>query len=256
MLLRVLACEIGDDALFAGALERYLLNTAKFFAKYPLTSLALDDPRYDPASDHNSWSGPTNFLTLIRAPHAFEAHHRHVELSWILQPTLSALFRADRFPQTLNPFTGEAGFTETYSPAILCLLDFVERLCGIQPRPDGTLWFTGLTPQQIEHRDIAHETGYGRTVDGQVFELVNSATQMAVYRDGAPLFSAPRGVRVVTDRHGRIRGVVGMRATEVTGELVTGSGRLELALGPNEQLDLEGDRLVRRRAPDLIAPVS
>src|SRR5262249_40354295 len=76
LLLRVLACEIGGDEFFAVALRRYLLNTRKFFAKYPFTSLALDDPRFDHAFDHNSWSGPSNFLSLIRAPHAFEAHHR------------------------------------------------------------------------------------------------------------------------------------------------------------------------------------
>ena len=73
LLLRVLACEIGDDEFFAQALDRYLLNTRKFFAKYPFTSIALDDPRYDPAYDYNSWAGPSNFLSLIRAPHAFEA---------------------------------------------------------------------------------------------------------------------------------------------------------------------------------------
>lgn len=254
VLLRVLACEIGDDDFFDRALERYLLNTAKFFAKYPLTSLALDDARYDAASDHNSWSGPTNFLTLIRTPHAFETHHRHVELSWIVQPTLSALFRAGRFPQTLNPFSGEAGFTEAYSPAILCLLDFIEKLCGIEPRPDDSLWFTGLTPQQIEHRDIAHETGYGRTVDGQVFELINTATHMAAYRDETPLFSAPRGIRVITDRQGQIKSLVGMSASPVAGELTTGKARHGFAVGPNEQLDFQGDRLVRVRDPRLIAP--
>ena len=37
VLLRVLACEIGDDAFFTRALERYLLSTRKFFAKYPFT---------------------------------------------------------------------------------------------------------------------------------------------------------------------------------------------------------------------------
>ena len=35
VLLRVLACEVGDDDFFTAALERYLLNTRKFFAKYP-----------------------------------------------------------------------------------------------------------------------------------------------------------------------------------------------------------------------------
>ncbi|HLV83543.1 MAG TPA: hypothetical protein VKY62_07185 [Devosia sp.] len=254
VLLRVLACEIGDDAFFAKALQRYLLNTSKFFAKYPFTSLALDEPRFDPAFAYNSWCGPTNFLSLIRAPHAFEAHHRHVELSWVAQPILSALFKSTRFAQTINPFTGEAGFTEVYSPAILCLLDFLERLCGIQPRPDGTLWFTGLTPQQIEHRDETHETGYGRAVDGHGFELINTAAHMSAYRDGAPLFSAPRGIRVITDRAGQMLGLVGMSASPVAGTITTPAGRYDFAIGPNEQLDLKDNQLVRVRDPSLIAP--
>src|SRR4029079_11477710 len=138
-----------------------------------------------------------NFLSLIRAPHAFEHHGRHVELTFAMQPTLGALFAATRFPQTLDQFTGRAGFTESYSPAILCLLDFVERLSGIMPRPDGTLWFTGLTPQQLTHRDEAHDTAYGRTVDGRRFELVNAGGHSAAYRDGELLFRCPQGVRVV-----------------------------------------------------------
>lgn len=254
VLLRVLACEIGDDAFFAKALERYLLNTRKFFAKYPFTSLALDDPRFDPAFDYNSWCGPTNFLSLIRAPHAFEHHHRHVELTWAMQPVLSALFKSTRFAQTIHPFTGREGFTEAYSPSILCLLDFVERLCGIQPRPDGALWFTGLTPQQVEHRDAAHETAYSRAVDGQQFELVNTATHLAAYRNGTPLFSAPRGIRVVTERQGGVTGIIGMSASAVAGELTTTNGSLPFRVAANEQLDLRGGQLVRGRNPGLAVP--
>tara|TARA_R110002124_G_scaffold284368_1_gene461484 strand:+ start:6518 stop:8167 length:1650 start_codon:yes stop_codon:yes gene_type:complete len=254
VLLRVLACEIGDDVFFAQALQRYLLNTAKFFAKYPFTSLALDDPRFDRAFDHNSWCGPTNFLSLIRAPHAFEAHHRHVELSWVLQPILSALFKSSRFAQTLNPFTGAEGFTEVYSPSILCMLDFVERLCGIQPRPDATLWFTGLTPQQIEHRDAAHQTGYARRVDGHDFELINTLDGIAAWRDRAPLFSAPRGVRIITDRSGEVLGLVGMSASPVSGTLTTEHGEYAFAIAANEQLDLQGGQLVQTRNPGLVVP--
>src|SRR5690606_17506965 len=66
VLLRVLACEIGDRDFFRSALRRYLLNTRKFFAKFPLTSIALDDPRFDPNFAQNSWAGPSNFLSLIR----------------------------------------------------------------------------------------------------------------------------------------------------------------------------------------------
>jgi hypothetical protein len=254
VLLRVLACEIGDDAFFASALERYLLNTRKFFAKYPFTSIALDDPRYDPAYDYNSWAGPTNFLSLIRAPHAFEAHHRHVELGFVLQPILSALWKAERFAQTLHPFTGRAEYTEAYSPAILCLLDFVERLSGIQPRPDGTLWFSGLTPRPVEHRDAAHETAYSRTVDGHSLELVNATTGSSAWRDGAPLFAVPGGVRVITDRSGQIRSLVGLSVQDVGGTLNTPQGDIPFRIAANEQLDLEGDRLVSVRKPGFVPP--
>jgi hypothetical protein len=44
VLLRVLACEVGDDAFFDTALARCLLSTRKFFARFPFTSVAPDDP--------------------------------------------------------------------------------------------------------------------------------------------------------------------------------------------------------------------
>ena len=254
VLLRVLACEVGDDAFFDRALDRYLLNTRKFFAKYPFTSIALDDPRFDPAYEYNSWGGPSNLLSLIRAPHAFDAHHRHVEFTWVLQPILSALFKASRFAQTLHPFTGREGFTEVYSPAILCLLDFVERLCGILPRPEGQLWFTALVPYQIELRDAAHETAYARTVDGHAFELVNSAAGCTAFRDGELLFQCPRGIRVVTDRQGNPVSLIGMSVNEVTGTLRTAGAEYAFTVTANEQLDLEDGRWTSVRRRGLIPP--
>ncbi len=256
VLLRVLACEIGDDALFERALRRYLLNTRKFFARYPFASIALDDPRFDPAFDYNSWSGPSNFLSIIRAPHAFEAHHRYVELSWAIYPILSALFRAPRFAQTVSPFTGNAGYTDTYSPSILCLLDFIERLSGIMPRPDGSLWFTGLVPYQIEHRDVQHETAYSRTIDGHQFELINTPETTTAYRDGELLFSAPKGVRVVTNRAGKIGSVIGMSVAPVSGTLRTANGSVEFSATANEQLDFSNDRLVTVRKGGYVPPTT
>lgn len=254
VLLRVLACEVGDDAFFAQALERYLLNTAKFFAKYPFTSLALDDPRFDRDYQHNSWCGPSNFLSLIRAAHAFEAHGRHVEMTWMLYPVIAALAKSTQFPQCLDPFTGQQGFTEVYSPSILCLLDFVERLCGVQPRPDGTLWFTGLVPYQVDHRDAAHETAYSRTVDGVRFELCNTREQATAYRDGQLLFRAPKGVRVITDRPGNLRGIVGMSVNIISGVLETATGSFPFTLAANEERRFDGQAFSPLAAPGLVAP--
>ena len=256
VLLRVLACEIGDDAFFEASLRRYLLNTRKFFARYPFTSIALDDPRFDAAFDYNSWSGPSNFLSIIRAPHAFEAHHRHVELTWAMQPILSALFRAPRFAQTVSPWTGDAGYTDTYSPSILCLLDFIERLSGIMPRPDGTLWFTGLVPSQMEHRDTQHETAYARNIDGHSFELINTADTTTAYRDGYELFTAPRGLRIVTDRDGAVLSVIGMSVGAVSGTLRTPAASYEVGVAANEQFDLADGIFVSVRKPGLVPPTT
>ena len=254
VLLRVLACEVGDDAFFAEALRRYLLNTRKFFAKYPFTSLALDDPRFDPAFDYNSWCGPSNFLSLIRAPHAFEYHGRHVELTWVLYPILSSLSHSTRFSQTVHPFTGRDGFTEIYSPSILCMLDFVERLCGILPRADGTLWFTGLVPYQIEHRDAAHETAYRRRVDGDLFELVNTTERSTAYRNGEWLYDAPKGVRLVTTRDGDIKSLIGMSVEPVNGVVNTPSGGLPFQAAANDVLTLENGVFSVSSAPGLVPP--
>jgi hypothetical protein len=253
-LLRVLACEIGDAEGFAQALERYLLNTRKFFAKFPLTSIALDDPRFDLTFGQNSWNGPTNFLTLIRTPHAFEHHGHHTELSWIVQPTLSALFEADRFPQTLSPFSGEAGFTEKYSPSILCLLDFVERLAGILPRPEGTLWFTGLVPKPVMHRYEPWETAYARTVDGVDFELLNGVETSQVWRDGRALGRFPAGIRVVTDRSGALLEIIGVTSRVVTGTVEWGGRPTPFAIGPNERWRLVGGSFEPIASPGMVLP--
>ncbi|WP_108398162.1 MGH1-like glycoside hydrolase domain-containing protein [Devosia submarina] len=254
VLLRVLACEIGDAEFFAASLRRYLLNTRKFFPKYPFTSIALDDPRFDPAFDHNSWGGPSNFLSIIRAPHAFEHHGHHAELTWVMQPILAALADMETFPQTLNPFTGKAGFTEKYSPSILCYLDFVERLSGIMPRSDGTLWFTGLIPKSVIHRQEEHQTAYGRTVDGTGFELVNTPTHCTVYRDGNQLYRFPAGLRLVTDRRGQLRAILSLSARPQSGQIETNSKIIEFTIEPNQELVFEDGCWQVRRSPGIVYP--
>lgn len=254
VLLRVLACEIGDSDFFRSALERYLLNTRKFFAKFPLTSIALDDPRFDSTFGQNSWNGPTNFLTLIRTPHAFEHHGHDVELTWIMQPVLSALFAADRFPQTLNPHTGEAGFTEKYSPSILCLLDYVERLSGILPRPDGMVWLTGLLPKPADHRYECWETAYSRTIGGITFELLNAADESLFYRNGELACRFPNGLRLVTDRAGALFAIEGLSSRTITGTVTYADRAFAFAIAPNERQRFTGDGFEHLSSPGLVLP--
>ncbi|MBB6729524.1 MGH1-like glycoside hydrolase domain-containing protein [Cohnella zeiphila] len=255
VLLRVMACEVGDREFFDESLRRYLLNTRKFFAKYPFTSMAMDDPRFDPFSSYNSWAGPSNFLSLIRAPHAFEHHHRHVELTWAMQPILSSFAKATRFAQAVSPWTGEEGFTEAYSPSILCLLDYVERLSGILPRPDGELWFTGLTPYAMDHgEEAAGETAYARTVDGVRYELLNLRGGSELYRDGMPHLAFPSGVRVIAGRFGQPIGVIGMSVRTVEGTLRWEGREFPFAVKGNQLLRFSDGKFESERDIGLIYP--
>lgn len=254
VLLRVLACEIGDGALFTAALERYLMHTRKFLAHYGLTSLALDDPRFEANAARNSWGGPVNFLTMVRAPHAFE-HHGHVaELALIAGPVLTALAEADHFPQCLDPWSGEAAYGERYSPGILWFLDAVERCFGILPRPDGAVWFSGLTPTRLDGAARATAVAYARTVDGVRFELAGDDEQARVWRDGAPLASFPRGARLETDRAGEPLAVVGLAAGTVRGTLTTPSGSWPIELAPNARLELTPDGPAPVPSPRFVPP--
>ncbi len=255
VLLRVLACEAGDAEFFVRALHRYLLNTRKFFARYPFTSIALDDPRFDHDFSRNSWGGPTNFLTLIRAPHAFERHGHHVELTWALIPVLAAVSRMTRFPQTLSPWSGEPGYTEQYSPAILWTLDAVERLAGILPRPEGEVWFTALLPYGVDHAGVAEAVAYGRNIDSSTYEFVHDGTGAVVYRDREQHATFPHGWRLVTDPAGAVRAVVGVCARTVFGTLATDAYRVELAVRPNERVELdERGGVTSRTAVTLVRP--
>lgn len=253
VLLRVLACEIGDDDFFAGALQGHLMNTRKFLAHYGFTSIAADDPRFDHDFRRNSWGGPVNMLTMIRAPRAFEQHGRAAELALATQPVLGALADADRFPQCLDPFSGAAGFTEGYSPAILFFLDALERWCGILPRPDGDVWFTGLTPTRLPH-GAADAVAYTRQIDGVRCELAADDASVRVLRDGRAHLKFPRGWRVTTDRAGTVRAVACVDSAPVSGTLVTGQGEIALTLEPNERVRIDGGRVVDSHAVGFVAP--
>ena len=218
VLLRVLACEVGDAGFFERALSRYVMNTAKFLSHYGFTSISLDDPRFDHDYTRNSWGGPVNFLTLLRAPQAFEGHGHVAELALVERPVLEAMLACDRFPQCLDPWTGQPGFTDHYSPAILWLLDAVERNMGIEPRPDGGIWFTALPPTRLDSAQSAGRVGYRRVVAGVSYDLVVDGEQAEVFADGSPWLSFPTGWRVAA-RDGLVEAVTGMRAPGTQGSL-------------------------------------
>ncbi|MBD3940631.1 hypothetical protein IF188_02830 [Microbacterium sp. NEAU-LLC] len=239
VLLRVLACGIGDDDFFERALERHLMNTRRFLSQAGFTSIAMDDPRFDGDHTRNSWAGPVNHLTLLRAPQAFADHGRHAELGLVHRAVLGAAAGHDRFAQCLDPWTGDAGYTNGYSPAMLWLLDALETDCGVLPRADGEVWLSGMPPTRLDHGQSAAATAAARTVGGTRYELAADDERVEVHREGLLWLRFPRGWRVVVGRDGRITGVVGLSPAVVSGELrMDAAPPLALTLGPNDHVSV------------------
>lgn len=255
VLLRVLACGMGDDEVFDAACRDYLLNTRRFFPKYPFTTIAMDDPRFDPHVEQNTWAGAPNALAVVRAPAAFEAHGRHVELTWAMWPWIAAMTRSQRFPQTIDPWTGAAGFTDDYAPAIVAMLDFVDRCCGILPRPDGEVWLTGLEPAVIGHDMLGTATAAERTVGGVRYRIDTDDSGVRVHRDGERFADFPRGLRLILDGAGTPSALVGMVPQTLTGTLRIGRRSWEVAVSGNQRWRLGGDTPVLVADRGVIVPV-
>ena len=85
---------------------------------------------------------------------------------------------------------------------------------------------------------------------------MNTPDVTTAYRDGDMLFTAPKGVRVVTDRAGRIMSVIGMSVSPVRGMLRTTKGSVEFSAAANEQLDFIDDRLVTVRKGGYVPPTT
>ncbi len=256
VLLRVLACEVLDDDAAASALRRYVLNRRKFYSGYPFTSVAMDDARFDRDVAANSWGGPVNFLTLIRTPDAFEPYGRHAELTAAWTPVLAAVARMGRFPQTMSPWSGEPGYTEQYSPAILWFLDACERLLGITATPDGDLWFTAMTPRRVDSHDVADAVAYSRDHRGHRYETITTADGGLVLRDGATHLRLPWGTRAVTDGEGALRAVVAVSPGGAAGTLRGEGWELELNLRPNERWEIRDGNVEASSCVEWIAPTN
>jgi hypothetical protein len=239
-LIRVLACEVGDCDFFKEALRKYLLNTRKFFSRYPITTIAMDDPRFSQSIVHNSWAGQLSFLTELRLPQAFEHHGRLVELSWIMHPIITALSRFTRFAGGLGAWVGEEGYSENYTPTMLCLLDYIERMSGIFPAPNE-LRFTGLVPTGVDHGNtVASETAYSRKVNGVLFELANENSGCSAYRNGELFLKFPKGIRVCTDFEGNLLSVAGMALSGREGAIWHEGKEYPLKVEGNERLSFMG----------------
>jgi hypothetical protein len=133
-----------DKAIFEAVWTRQLHNPAAFWAPYPLSSIAQDDPTFVRPIPRNSWGGASQALTALRTPRWMPHYGKHAEFKHLMQQWVEAIARAHgqgapgtEFRQQVDPQTGV--FTQPdpglYSPCALAFLDFDRRLNEKHERP-------------------------------------------------------------------------------------------------------------------------
>jgi len=141
VISRVLGEHVVDAKLFATIYERQIHNPRAFWAPYPLPSVALDDPAFVRPIERNSWGGPSQALTALRAPRWMEHYGKPADLAHLMRQWTKAISVAGTFLQQMDPadgtFTKDTG---DYSPAALVLLDFTWRLAGVRQLGDVLEW--------------------------------------------------------------------------------------------------------------------
>jgi hypothetical protein len=119
-----------DRAIFEAVWNRQLHNPKAFWAPYPLSSIAQDDPVFVRPIPRNSWGGASQALTALRAPRWMAHYGKQAELNELMWQWCEAIMRHGEFRQQVDPQTGE--FTQPdpggYSPAALVFLSFASAL--------------------------------------------------------------------------------------------------------------------------------
>jgi hypothetical protein len=121
---------VKDKAIFEAVWTKEIHNPKAFWAPYPLTSVAMDDPAFVRPIPRNSWGGATQALTALRAPRWMAYYGKQAELNHMMQQWCSAIMRSEGFRQQMDPVSGEFTMADPsgYSPAALVFLDFARRL--------------------------------------------------------------------------------------------------------------------------------
>jgi hypothetical protein len=127
-LTRVLGEHVVDRAMFERIYARHIKSPDGFWPPYPLPSIAVSDPAFVRDLSENSWGGPSQALTALRAPRWFEYYGKQSDLQYLMRRWIEAILAAPDFMQQLNPWTGEFSTSKGYSPAMCVFIDFVHRL--------------------------------------------------------------------------------------------------------------------------------
>ena len=246
--------EMADDFI-----RLHLMNPEEFFTYVPLPNIAANDPlfylnreqnnlgdrlesvlQYSAGDiDDNSWSGPAPGLCHQRVLPALLRYGHHAEAALIGRRWIENQARTDRYPQQYNPFTGApAPGDDGYGPTILASLEYFAHFYGIAIEEDRALWSALSDSPAFAYTQEMYNSTFTQRYDGK---------EVVAEIDGAEVFRFTAGVRVLTSLDGTPERVFGMSTEPIEVRLTVGNKILTAAVAPNEELEVQGDKLVSVR---------
>jgi hypothetical protein len=237
VISRVCGEHVVDQKTFDAIWEHQLHNPKAFWSPSPLPSIAMDDPTFVRPAPRNSWGGPSQALTALRAPRWCEFYGKPAQLALLMDRWCEAIQRDPTFRQQIDPITGN--FTQedlpAYSPAALVMVDFTWRLAGLREEEDLLEW--NLCPLRPAAQRSHFSLQFDRSRSATITYSGKSAT---LQLNGRPLGRIDHGsARLVTDKQGRPKKLVGISESEqnITLTLPPSPPR-HLTLRPNQILQL------------------
>ena len=89
--------EARDRAIFEAVWSRQLHNPKAFWAPFPFSSIAQDDPTFVRPIPRNSWGGASQALTALRAPRWMAHYGKQAELDHLMRQWCQAILRHSEF---------------------------------------------------------------------------------------------------------------------------------------------------------------
>lgn len=204
VISRVCGEHVVDQAMFDTLWARQLHNPKAFWGKYPLSSIAMDDPAFVRPIPANSWGGASQGLTALRAPRWMDHYGRAVEFTEMMDRWCEAIQADLTFRQQMDPDTGLFTHGEdhpNYSPTALVMVDYTWRLIGVVEEPGSLSW--NIRPGHKAAQgarlslpldgggsaSVAYDTkGADLTLSGRPLARVEGgAARLITAKDGTPL---------------------------------------------------------------------
>ena len=191
--------------------NEHLLNPDEFWTPCPLPSVAVNDPAFRNAVENN-WSGQSEGLTYQRAILALERYGYEKLVTRLGRKLLDTVIKGGLlFVQQFDPFTGmpsivdpetkeplppdtDREFQDAYGPTLLSVLEYIAHIWGVT-MVRGQIWFSLGSGAPYTYEQVWAEHVYRIESDGQ---------EAAVIIDGEEKHRVKCGVRLVTDRTGRL----------------------------------------------------